>query len=474
MKQKHKNIHLSHLSAVAASGTLALLVTSGITTGAHRGGWHGPATGHTGFLAAAVLKGEQTTDTPLMRQAKRLRKRLRKTSFLTPPLTELASALQERKILLGRYTKADLRSPDGNTFPAWEISLHRYPTWIKGTFTSARAEFSVNEKRIADYLTQNGIEGLKGPIVSRISLIETDDRGVLRVQADQPAKPGYVFDAPKIATSLKEVLDEGASVVTLTLDLSAGSIINETGQDLGKLTLIAEGRSNFAGSVPGRIANVRKGLRERTHNILVPPGETFSFNKTLGPVTSSAGWYEALGIFNGDELRPVTGGGICQVATTTYRAILLAGLPVVNRKAHSLYVSYYEKYGVGMDATVYPGQQDLTFTNDTGNFLLVQSYDDGFEARVNIYGTSDGRIVRMEGPYFATNAPEDLSVHDRSLAKNEIVWRQHITYGGVTVTNTIVSRYKTIPLSIARKYSEEHIAEGNAAVTHTAAPAQGT
>ena len=162
------------------------------------------------------------------------------------------------------------------------------------------------------------------------------------------------------------------------------------------------------------------------------------------------------------------------MATTTYRAILLAGLPVVNRKAHSLYVSYYEKYGVGMDATVYPGQQDLTFTNDTGNFLLVQSYDDGFEARVNIYGTSDGRIVRMEGPYFATNAPEDLSVHDRSLAKNEIVWRQHITYGGVTVTNTIVSRYKTIPLSIARKYSEEHIAEGNAAVTHTAAPAQGT
>ena len=75
----------------------------------------------------------------LMRQAKRLRKRLRKTSFLTPPLTELASALQERKILLGRYTKADLRSPDGNTFPAWEISLHRYPTWIKGTFISARA-----------------------------------------------------------------------------------------------------------------------------------------------------------------------------------------------------------------------------------------------------------------------------------------------------------------------------------------------
>ena len=281
------------------------------------------------------------------------------------------------------------------------------------------------------------------------------------------------MDEKRGAVQLESALPRAEPELAFVLARTPGRIVNETGQDLGTLTLIAEGRSNFAGSVPGRIANVRKGLKERTHNVLVPPGSTFSFNKTLGSVTAKAGWYEALGIFNGDELRLVTGGGICQVATTVYRAILLAGLPVVSRKPHSLFVSYYEKYAVGIDATVYPGQQDLTFTNDTPHYLLVQSYSDGFEATVNIYGTPDGRTVEMEGPYFTKTAPEDLTVNKRKLAKNEIAWRQHVTHAdGVTQVNTIVSRYKFIPATVVKKYTEQVIATGAAEKVHTAAPDQ--
>ena len=139
-----------------------------------------------------------------------------------------------------------------------------------------------------------------------------------------------------------------------------------------------------------------------------------------------------------------------------YRAMVNAGLPVEKRKEHSLFVVYYEKYGIGLDATIYPGQQDLTFKNDTGNYLLIQSYYDGFEATVNLYGTPDGRTVALEGPYFSANAPEHIKVKDRALKANEVAWTQKITSAdGSVQENTIVSRYKVLPKSVVAKHVEE-------------------
>lgn len=475
MIQQHKNILASLSGQLLVSLALASIV--GIYA-APKGSINpeaflqGPIGGHA--MVARTPRGEEVTpNTPVFRQARRLQKRLRKSSYLTPSIRTLAAALERRKILLGRTVSVTLTAPDRNEFPAWEVSLNRYPTWLAGTFTSSDASFDVSTERIQSYLKQNGIDGVSKPTTSVITDLTEDEHGILRVNAESPAKPGYAFDENEVAAQLQSALALADPTMALSLERDAGRIVNETGQDLGALQLIAEGRSNFAGSVPGRIANVKKGLKERTNNVLVPPGATFSFNKTLGPVTARMGWYEALGIFNGDELRPVTGGGICQVATTMYRAMLLAGLPVMSRKPHSLYVSYYEKYAVGIDATVYPGQQDLTFTNDTQHYLLVQSYSDGFEATVNIYGTADGRTVEMEGPYFAKTAPEDLTVNERKIAKNEIAWRQHITHvDGVTQVNTIVSRYKFIPTTVVKKYTEQVIATGAEEKVHTAAPDQ--
>jgi vancomycin resistance protein YoaR len=222
--------------------------------------------------------------------------------------------------------------------------------------------------------------------------------------------------------------------------------VNETGENLGELTLLASGVSNWEGSPSGRDYNVRKGLNEKVNNILLAPGEEYDFNKNLGPVTNSAGWQNSLAIFRGSELIPVPGGGLCQVSTTVYRAAINAGLEITERSNHSLYVHYYKAYGDGLDAAIYPGSKNLRFTNDTDNYMLLQAYDDGYDGFVNIYGTPDGRDVELVGPFYPNDIPEEWQ--DRiSLAYNQIGWWQIITDadGNVLEEKQLTGSYRSIP-----------------------------
>jgi vancomycin resistance protein YoaR len=197
----------------------------------------------------------------------------------------------------------------------------------------------------------------------------------------------------------------------------------------------------------GRKKNVRTGLQNRLHNTVIPAGQTFSFNTVLNNMRGEQ-WEQALGIFDGWRLEMIPGGGICQVATTMYRGALDAGFPILARKNHSLFVHYYEKYGVGLDATIFPHAQDMVFQNDTGHPIVIQAYTDGEEAWVRVYGTPDGRKVSMEGPYFQTTAPGDMT-----LKKNDIGWRRTITYADGRVESQVIrSSYNSLPRGIALQY----------------------
>jgi vancomycin resistance protein YoaR len=104
---------------------------------------------------------------------------------------------------------------------------------------------------------------------------------------------------------------------------------------------------------------------------LIAPDAEFSFNDVLGPVEPGSG-FKMEKVIKKDKAEYELGGGICQVSTTMYRAILQAGLPITERKPHSWKVSYYgQSMGHGLDATIYPGVSDLKFLNDTGNYLLA-------------------------------------------------------------------------------------------------------
>lgn len=84
----------------------------------------------------------------------------------------------------------------------------------------------------------------------------------------------------------------------------------------------------------------------------------------------------------------------------------------------------------------------------------MQSYVDGDDAYVNIYGTPDGRTVSLDGPYFVENAPEGLQYEGRDLKYNEIAWVQTVTFpNGEQQENVIISRYNSIPRRVRNLYA---------------------
>jgi vancomycin resistance protein YoaR len=125
------------------------------------------------------------------------------------------------------------------------------------------------------------------------------------------------------------------------------------------------------------------------------PGQEFSFNQTLGAVDASGGYLPELVIKSG-KIIPEYGGGLCQVSTTVFRAAVAAGLAILERHPHSIPVRYYNPQG--FDATVYPGVSDFRFKNDTSAYILLQSKIVGSKLYFEIYGTSDGRKVAIDGP----------------------------------------------------------------------------
>jgi hypothetical protein len=123
----------------------------------------------------------------------------------------------------------------------------------------------------------------------------------------------------------------------------------------------------------------------------------------------------------------------------------LAGLPFTRYKPHSLYVTYYEVGGVGLDATIFPNAQDLSFVNDTSGPIVIHSHIDGDDAFVDFYGIPDGRTVALDGPYF--NGSEWAPSLLPELRTNEIGWvRQIVAADGTVEQEPFVSRYsKGIP-----------------------------
>lgn len=221
-----------------------------------------------------------------------------------------------------------------------------------------------------------------------------------------------------------------------------GQILNETGQELGPLELLGEGKSTFWGSSPEREFNIRKALNEKMNGILIPPGAEFSYVDALGPI-EYGGWKRALVIVNGTEVEPAPAGGVCQVSTTMYRAALDAALDITEQRNHSLYVIYYNDYGDGLDATVFPGEQDLKFVNNTPNYLLMIAQEEGYyESTVRFYGQSDGRSTTLIGPYTASNQTDESTANVGKLGIGEIVWKYLIrSSDGTEETRWLRSTY---------------------------------
>lgn len=225
-------------------------------------------------------------------------------------------------------------------------------------------------------------------------------------------------------------------IVPIPVKTIKPNLTTEKVNKMGINELIGMGTSLFQHSIENRIYNVNLAA-SRVNGTLVPPGETFSFAKAVGDVDAFHGYKQAYVITNGRTVLG-DGGGVCQVSTTLFRAVLNAGLPIVERHAHAYRVGYYEEdSSPGIDATVYVPSVDFKFKNDTGHYILVQSIIDLDTLRLTfmIYGTSDGRVSNVTTPV-VTNvsaAPADKFEDDPTLPVG-IVKQVDFAAGGADAT----------------------------------------
>lgn len=222
--------------------------------------------------------------------------------------------------------------------------------------------------------------------------------GDLRITV--PGEPGRGLDLDQaMAVASAAIYSEGEyrsftlPMVALPPPVHEGNLAS-----LGITAQVGVGVSSFAQSEQYRITNIGAGAR-RMSGVLIPPDSVFSFNTQLGPVNAANGFVEGLAIVD-NRTQKEWGGGLCQVSTTVFRAAFFAGLPIVERHEHTYRIGWYEELGEppGLDAAIFTPYNDMRFVNDTGGWLLMESYVDYQRQRLTVvlYGSPTGREVTYD------------------------------------------------------------------------------
>jgi vancomycin resistance protein YoaR len=285
-----------------------------------------------------------------------------------------------------------------------------------------------------------------------------------RVQIVEPGSNGTRLDVVGAMEQVTTAVWKGSGEVQIGLSPVLPEIRPDTLASLGIVELVAEGRSDFSGSAPYRVQNIRAGAAQM-QGVLIAPDAEFSFNEHVGAIDETNGFTEGYAIIDG-RTQLEWGGGVCQVSTTVFRAAFWAGVPITERNQHSFRIRWYEVYEpIGMDAAIFtgPGGYDLRFVNDTGAWLLLQTEVDAKRARltVQLYGTKPDREIIQTDAAITNEVPapsEPRYVRDNELPAGTMrqtdtkrggmdvrigrIVRQN---GTVLYRDTFLSRYKPWP-----------------------------
>lgn len=187
--------------------------------------------------------------------------------------------------------------------------------------------------------------------------------------------------------------------------------------DLGDILFqnkIAEFTSTYDTSDTNRVTNLQIAAN-KCNNTILYPGDEFSYNEALGHRTTTNG-YKTAHSFAGGKVVNTVGGGICQVSSTLYNAVLRANLTITDRTAHGMYVQYVPQ---STDATVVDGSIDFKFRNDRKYPVkLVTTCENGVVTAA-VYGIKDAdeATIDIETKILETIAYKTVKENDSSMKK---------------------------------------------------------
>ncbi len=203
---------------------------------------------------------------------------------------------------------------------------------------------------------------------------------------------GKKLDAESLKADIARALENGGGAVTLNVQTIEPSVRKE--DIASEYGMIAYAVTNASSSSSNRLSNIRLAL-QLINGTRLAPGETFSFNDTVGKRTTERGFKLATAYSSG-EITEDVGGGICQVSTTLFNAVVKADMQIDERHNHSLTVAYVDK---GKDAAVNWKSQDLKFTNTSeDDVYLVCVLTDDKRVRIGVFGKllPNGETIEIE------------------------------------------------------------------------------
>lgn len=337
-------------------------------------------------------------------------------SFLFTPVELVLD--ESRKWRVSRYdlgfrldVESALRSAFlfGHSGPVWkrlyDIWLaHRrgYVVYLKPYIDRKKAE-EVLSRLVKEVIT---------PPVDAALMIADNDRVVIK-----PGKPGQAVDYQAVIDALSCVEAPLCNRVRIRLRPVEPRVRTEDVLKMRINGLLASYTTYFDVSNVNRTYNINVAA-DAIDNIVVKPGEVFSFNKVVGPRSKEAGYKEALVIVE-DQFTPGIGGGVCQVSSTLYNAALLAGLEILERHNHSLPVAYVP---LGRDATVAYGGYDLKFRNNTKGYIWIRTRVGGGALTVKIFGDMAAKKnIAIESVVDEVLEPKVIKKEDPNLYVGKMV-----------------------------------------------------
>lgn len=303
------------------------------------------------------------------------------------------------------------------TLAATRLSTSLFVPSRAVTLTAGPAEPKVTQAEVDEALETFATPAMSGPVRVRVgelafSVKPEEISPALRMVADSKGKLTPKLDGPKLAAGLKTRLENvEVEPVDASLTLSGGKpvvvpeklghtvpppalasavldalpladekrvAVVKTVTKQPKLTTAAieklgikEVVGEFTTRYPhAAYRNINLGrAAELINGTILQPGDTFSLNKVVGERTRARGFVDGF-VIEGGRLREGVGGGVSQMATTSYNAGFFAGYEDVQHHQHHFYIS---RYPVGREATVYWPRLDMRFKNDTPYGALVEA-----------------------------------------------------------------------------------------------------
>lgn len=288
----------------------------------------------------------------------------------------------------------------------------------------------------------------------------------------------------------------GTSGVTVKINKSATSIADYVANDWdgkdAEISLVTEETSpkgseeelsvikdvlgtystDYSSSSAARKTNVANGAT-KLNGIVLYPGETISVAENLNPMSAENGYALAPSYENGTTVETY-GGGICQVSTTLYNAVMRAELEIVTRASHSMIVTYVDP---SMDAAIAGTSKDFQFKNNQDYPVYIESSTNGSTVTFTIYGkeTRDAnRKVSFESEVTSQTDPvtEYVAASDQAIGYFTTTQKAHTGYTAklwkiVTVDGVEQSRdvYNNSTYKVSNKIVSVGVKSDNAEAT---------